>query len=671
MLNRILVWIRSHWRHAIVCGAVSVILLTAVILLDDAFRVYDPSIGDYAYNTTLFLLSCAVAVGIGVLLFLPLQLLSRTWKRVWALALLALGPILSYVLCEYIYISEVFHHRLYSMMALGLLFHYAICFMIFALTNRAGVAVAVTSIVFYVYAMVNYAVTLFRGSPILPVDLLSIQTGLSVAGHYTLAITQQMIYGTLIEIALLIVAFRCRYRSTSNYRWPMRAASLALSVALVLSYYGFNLFNKTGYSFSYFEQYSSYKTYGAVVSFFENVKSGFGNEPDGYHAKAVASLAAQYLDREQPDAGRRPNIIAVMNETFCDFGAFGNELGLDGPTAPFLDSLTENTAKGEIFVSVRGGNTCNTEYEFLTGNSLFCLSPGSLPYQQYICQPQPSVVNLLKELQYETVAMHPAPGSNWNRDTVYPDLGFDRELFLPDFTYTEEYRNYVSDESCYQEIEQLFQQKDKGTPLFVFNVTIQNHGPFGEGLEGDKNRVVQFVDSNYPLAQNYLNLIRESDAALEHLVRIVDTCDEPTILIFFGDHQPVNLEETFENIALGLDSSSSASAQLQKKYTTQFFLHANFELEQADYGLTSPNYLGPILFEAAGLPMSPYLIYLSDLQQTIPALNAFGFIDQDGTFFQRDTKTKYDTTLNQYRYAVYNSQFDNAGRAVDFFLLEH
>lgn len=104
---------------------------------------------------------------------------------------------------------------------------------------------------------------------------------------------------------------------------------------------------------------------------------------------------------------------------------------------PFIHRLqqgAENTRTGYLNVSVLGGNTANTEFEFLTGNTIGFLPQGSVAYQQYVQKETPSLAYYLKELDYHTVAIHPYYASGWDRDRVYPLLGFDEFLSQDDFT---------------------------------------------------------------------------------------------------------------------------------------------------------------------------------------------------------------------------------------------
>ena len=117
-----------------------------------------------------------------------------------------------------------------------------------------------------------------------------------------------------------------------------------------------------------------------------------------------------------------------MNEAFADMSVLADyETSED--CLPFISSLKENSVKGKLHVSIVGGNTPNSEFEFLTGMSMGFLPAGSIPYQQFIKSPLPSLVTQMNDLGYRTVAMHPYLASGWDRNTVYPYLGFEETYF--------------------------------------------------------------------------------------------------------------------------------------------------------------------------------------------------------------------------------------------------
>ena len=66
-----------------------------------------------------------------------------------------------------------------------------------------------------------------------------------------------------------------------------------------------------------------------------------------------------------------------MNESFSNLNMYDGVEGYEGTT--YVDSL-DALLRGTLYVSARGGGTCNTEFEFLTGSSLGMIGGGVYPY---------------------------------------------------------------------------------------------------------------------------------------------------------------------------------------------------------------------------------------------------------------------------------------------------
>ena len=163
------------------------------------------------------------------------------------------------------------------------------------------------------------------------------------------------------------------------------------------------------------------KRNGGAVAFLMELKYLRAQKPAGYDREACRSLLASYDDSAavSAEAAQKPypNIIVIMDEAFADMAYIG-PFTPQQDYMPFFHSLqgAENTITGRLHVSVLGGNTANTEFEFLTGNTMAFLPQGSIPYQQYIRGSLPTLASYLREAGYQTVAMHPYYAKGWSRN---------------------------------------------------------------------------------------------------------------------------------------------------------------------------------------------------------------------------------------------------------------
>ena len=342
---------------------------------------------------------------------------------------------------------------------------------------------------------------------------------------------------------------------------------------------------------------------------------------------------------------------------------------------PFLRSLTENTVKGYAYSSVFGGTTANSEYEFLTGNTTAYLPAGTVPYQMYVSDGDPTLVSQMKALGYRAVAAHPYRSSGWNRPAVYEDFGFDEVYFESDFqdrTYMrgDASTGYVTDQSNYENLIRLYEEKEAGEPLFLFNITMQNHSGYQMSWEGLPREVwlTGELEGRFQTVNQYLSLIYQSDRAAEYLVDYFSQVEEPTMILFFGDHQP-QVATNFYTDVLGFEPDTALA---ERKQMVPFLIWANYDIPEAQGLELSLNYLSALLMDTANLPMTGYQKYLLDLWQTVPVVNTVGVRDAEGAWHGEHEALPPETeaAVEEYQMLLYNNVFDKNDRVEGFFTLE-
>lgn len=353
-------------------------------------------------------------------------------------------------------------------------------------------------------------------------------------------------------------------------------------------------------------------------------------------------------------------------KALCDFEATGEYL-------PYISSLDENTQKGILHSSVVGGNTPNSEFEFLTGMTMGFLPSGSVAYQQFLKDERPSLVSQLSSLGYHTVAMHPYWAEGWKRESVYPMLGFDELHFLDYEKYGSfnDYpllREYVSDAGVYRKIRLAYEAKADGEPLFVFAVTMQNHGGYDQQYDNFTPSVgVVGLEGNFELS-TYMSLIRESDSAFGELVEYFKGADEPTVLLMFGDHQPNDSVAEVLLDAAGVSYSDSDLAASEARYKVPYIIWANYSLADTEPHELSINYLSSLLASSAGLPMTAAQKYALELSSEYPVINSRCIIDSDGELCPVSDFESIQR-LREYSYLQYAYLFDEESLPWDFWTL--
>lgn len=542
--------------------------------------------------------------------------------------------------------------------------HFTLC----ALTNYIVLCCFVTHLLCFLWGTANYYVSLFRGTPILPWDFTALGTAAAVADSYQFSISRQMGI-SLILLALLFLLLRRRMKSgrfrPSKNRLRARAAYLCAIVACAYPVLQPNALETFGVRTDVWDQSGSYSKDGALAVFLRNTQFMSVEPPQDPSAQNVQRIAQQVAPVEPAvSTDTRPNIIAIMNESWADFESFGN-LSLSESVTDFIDSL-DNCIRGHCYTSVFGAGTSASEFEFLTGNSMAFLPSGSIPYQQYILEPSSSLASLLKENGYRTLAFHPGERTSWQRNQAYPLLGFDRFKCVEDMDVpiTEEH-GYVSDQSSFEQIIYEFEHKSPQERLFLFNVTIQNHGSY---TVENYPAQVQLTDQpgRYPMAEQYLTLANKTDESFKLLVDYFSRQQQPTIILMFGDHQP-SVEQEFLDKAYGVTQDQMTMEQYMGRYQTPFLIWANYPLPQTELPVSSLNFLGQHLLSLSGIRNSVYGDYLSGFEQQFPVFTFVGYMDADGKAYSHLESNRYDSLIEDYRAFAYNNLFGAQQRCGSFF----
>ena len=540
-------------------------------------------------------------------------------------------------------------------------------FMLLAAIGGGRFSVIAGSSISLIFGIANYTLEMFRGRPLLAIDITSIRTAMNVAGSYEFSSTPIFILGCALAIVSALFAWSLcpsGNRGQRILRVGARIVCLGLAAWYIWLCLGTNFMYRNGIHINWDE--NEFED-SSVMYFIVTAQKLNVSAPDGYSSDALDELAASIENNSVAD-GEKPTIIVIMSEAFSDLRQIA-DFDTNIPVTPFIDSLTENALRGYVYSSVLGGNTANSEYEFLTGDTMGFIPTGSVPYQLYVNYETATLVSTLEAQGYSSTAMHPYLSSGWNRVQVYDLFGFDRVLWKDDFQDRSFLRNYVTDECDYENLIALYEQRDTDQPAFFFNITMQNHGSY-KFEDFDPQVTISGHEGEFPMAEQYLSLLNITDAATQKLIEYFEAQEEPVIILFFGDHQP-NLDDEFYDMLYGHDSSELTLEEKQRRYTTPFFLWANYDIDEQDGIVTSINYLSQLLLDTAGLKTTDYGAYLSALSEEWPAINANGVMSADGVWHSLyEELTSYNPGLLKYRMLQYNRLFDPADYRSELFQIK-
>ena len=581
----------------------------------------------------------------------------KKYEIIFNVIFFSIFPIVAFYLMEF-YEHNPFEEVRFMAGFFNIILFELIAWILYFVTGRAKWALRVVFIVAMVFGLINHYVMLFRSTPFVPWDIFSIGTATSVASNYDFAPTAGVVVVTVIFIALIVLMHFLDFRIKWKFRFRLIPTVLGILVLCLfvnaLQDEDFQTDNYL-YPFLFTPAYMT-KVNGMAVTFAMDLKFVAVDKPDGYSRQKAKELLDSYtgaddnsdeaaasdnsttIDEEADidnannnaanntaitDKSNYPNIIVVMDEAFSDLSVLG-DFDTNTDYMPFVHSLekgNENTITGYLNTSVCGGNTADTEFEFLTGNTMAFLPVGSIPYQQYIKSKTPSLASYLKSIGYATYAQHPYYGSGWNRDTVYPLLGFDNLSFMQDYSNQRFVRKYISDETSFDKIIETYENKPDGQPAFIFNVTMQNHGGYTDTYYGFDNTVTADKLNNSALDQ-YLSLIKMTDEDLKSLIDYFSNVDEKTIVVFFGDHQPNDTVASSVLAANGMDYNNLSNEELKLRYQVPYVIWANYDIDEATGEDTSVNYLAANVLKAAGVPTNDYQSFLLKLKEEYPIISA-------------------------------------------------
>lgn len=619
----------------------------------------------------------------------PMRLAERT-NRFLSWCWFVIAPFAVYFSLLYLNATKFNIHFLeLNKIALGFTFAFLFLFETFfvVLTGSIRFSAVILAVSVAVLGIANCFVISFRGMALSAADLFSIGTAMTVASNYTYTVDWYIYMEVLCTFTICLVSLKL---SGGRMLHPLRRiALLAAWCVLAGGYYHIccrtDFLERHDIRSKGFTHQLRYKEYDMLFTTLTTCFYLSVDKPDGYSAERVKEIAAPYLqeDTKGADGGMQksdaaavggaseslPNLIVIMNEAFADYSQIGRGLDFSEDAMPFIHGLTENTIRGTFYSSIFGGNTPNSEYEFLTGNTMGFLPESSVGFHLFVRGALPSIASQLKAAGYETLAMHPYRGTNYRRHIVYPQLGFDEFYTRDDFPRADYIRNYISDEELYNRIiTEYHNRQDSGKPFFSYNVTIQNHSDYFASNTRDLELEIEVENEEVDQVRSriYANLIRESDDAFRKLVQHFEREEEPTVILMFGDHQ-ANLGDDTYRYLVG-DEEELTPEERMEKYKVPFVAWANYDIPEEEIERTSLNYLYSILADRLGLPMTGYQTYLLALSEEIPVLCAQGCFGADGAYYELDDESSpYYEKIQEYNILEYNDIFGGDQRYLEFF----
>lgn len=640
------------WRQEVHIGKTKPRLIKAAILL----LCFGILIGMAWYYSEFSAKDCAILAGICVLT-LAIYMIDMPVHPVIRILFALVIPLGCF------YTFETLTHQMSTMIELAkrlnIAFYYWLFLFVFFIAGRTSISMAICVAAIAIIGVGNYFVVMFRSNPIVPWDIYSFETAMGVADNYVFSVDWALAEHIAMFILMLIVGVRTNIRLNKKILRPILTVAMCIPAYFYISYlWQDNLERNTGLNDTLFNAKYMHSKDGFFVSFILDIHFLQIEEPKNYSDEYALSLLNEQEVEKVETSEELPDIIAIMDETFSDPAVLG-EFETNKDYMPFVHSILRgevaNTISGYTDVSVLGGNTANSEFEFLTGNSMAFFPNGSVPYLQYIRDGISTIVPQLEEYGYTTYGTHPYRAKGWNREFIYDLMGFDYRYFQGSFPFEDKLRNYVSDEADFKSI--LEWRNNTEGPFFMFNVTMQNHSNYGGDFDNFDPQIVAKFKNTYSnkYLNKYLSLMYETDQDVASLLSELSQSDRKTIVVFWGDHQPNDYVVRPIYKEYGLDFDNQTYEQQQQRQKTPFFIWANYDIQEQTNVEISLNYLNILLFETAGLQLDEYQTFRKNLWQgQIPMMNAVGYRNDDGDLVEYDdAPEEIQNLLNEYQNIQY------------------
>ena len=520
----------------------------------------------------------------------------------------------------------------------------------YSLMGSVFFAYAFTTFVLVLAYTANHFKIMVTGGVFVPSDFMLARAAIQVMDTNNIVVER-----TLLAVMFFVLLFFLPlYFAKLKMKLRQRLVLLPASTLLFAVVFVFGFFANLGHGalgLTNVRAIDRYRDNGFVLGFFSEL-AGIGNpvfaDIPTYEITAAFSRNPSH---ERVFAGNplsacepvNPNVIVIMSESFFNPNVLPNITFSQNPV-PNFHRLGKEHLSGRVIVPSLGGGTANTEFEFLAGSPhVFFGNRWYVAFEnvgRYFSRNISSALPwLFRENGYRTVGVHTFYGTFFNRDRIYPRLGFDLFVSSEDMPNASYKGRFISDEYFTNRlIEQIVLAEEAGEPLFLFGISMQNHWPFYEG-KFDEHHVLSespyLSHGELGIVNSFLQGIFDADKQLGRLIDFIETRDTPTIVVFFGDHLPIlgtHEQGIFE--ALGFLGRQEEwfweLGDLEAAFSTSYLVWTNFPHEQECFGTVSTFMLGALTAQMSGINLNRYFMYLLGASESIRALSNELFLARGG-----------------------------------------
>jgi phosphoglycerol transferase MdoB-like AlkP superfamily enzyme len=512
-------------------------------------------------------------------------------------------------------LSKFFNFVYYnpSIMVFNVLIAGAVLIILLGIFKRGFWAILTESVLYFGLSTIELFKFNTNGNHLILTDMRLAKSAKSLTSFAYIKITPELCILAAIVIIYICVVFW--YNPVYKVKWQKRlATSVILAAFMVIAvrtpfisdpiYRIFGI--STERASNAFRQNEKFDNNSFLAFFVQTTSESYENEieePENYDFDYIEDIVldAGYTNQKYKFETNPPNVVVVMSESYADFRELTDELPVPDAYDGF-DEVASEGFLGQAALPTFASFTVRTEFELNFGMPVRSINDPNMPQRLLKKTPQPSVARYYKEkFGYQTAYIHPFLNTFYSRSTKYPFLAFDRLIFREEFDIPEDYFElYISDKVVFDQAKIVLE--DNENPTFIHCTTMQNHQPYN-------------WDPDMTEFQTYLTGIKETSNTLRNFTEELKNFDEPTVVLFVGDHFPSMRGEDGIYDQLGINSSNCAEV-----YKQNYIIWANYDLNFSEYPdeRVSVFYLPYVVMDAIGAPMDNYMKVIYDQIDTSP-----------------------------------------------------
>jgi hypothetical protein len=401
-----------------------------------------------------------------------------------------------------------------------------------------------------------------------------------------------------------------------------------------------------------FEPSASARLNGLLVEWAMSAGDLSFRSPEGYTRTGIEGIARAYakepLAADAPGSEPPPNLIVFIIESFMD--PLDLNVRFTSDPIPTFHAISRKWSSGKIVVPVFGGTSVNTEFELLTGLSMYFLPESSCPYRQYINHDIPSLPRLLDQHGYRTIAIPADPPYLFSRRTVFPHLGFNSWTFPEEDPETPRTADdvFAADDAI---VDETINAARAGNPFFVLAFTGGTHYPwdYPDYRNSPLDLIGPMAEPERSRLKTYINALRVADNALKKLIAYFEKVDQRTVILVMGDHKPP-LAEIYEATHF---FKRDKMAEIQQRYQVPMVLWSNYPTGKKDF-VCSANFIPVHLLQTLGLRPEGVFAFLTDFYSRFPVFSKYVQTVDGQVFLPQSMGLPFQRMVQDYRLIQYD-----------------